>query len=84
MSTAYTAIRTPSIWRQYKGIYGRLIVGVPLAGLLFGIAHVAILTPLPHGLIATIETGAIIGVAAVIGVLGYIHPRLKHSGCGTQ
>lgn len=79
-STAYIAVKTPTIWQQYKGTYGRLLVGVPLAGLLFGLAHVGMLTPLPHGLLAMVETGAILGVAAVIGGLGYIHPRLRYSG----
>ena len=79
-STAYTAIKTPAIWQQYNGRYGRLLVSVPLISLLFGLAHVGMLTPLPYGLFATVETGAILGVAAVIGGLGYIHPRLEYSG----
>ncbi|WP_144927731.1 hypothetical protein [Halorubrum salsamenti] len=80
VSTVYIAVRTPAIWHRYKGQYGRLLVGVPLVGLLFGLAHLGMLTPLSHGLLATIETGAILGVAAVIGGLGYIHPRLGYSG----
>ncbi|WP_135666926.1 hypothetical protein [Halorhabdus rudnickae] len=79
-STAYTAIKTPAIWQRYTGRYGQLLVGVPLVGLLFGLVHVGMFTPLSHGLLATIETGAILGVAAVIGGLGYIHPRLGYSG----
>jgi hypothetical protein len=27
-----------------------------------------------------VETGALLGVTAVIAALGYIHPRLGHSG----
>jgi hypothetical protein len=27
-----------------------------------------------------VETGALLGVTAVIGVLGYVHPRLGYSG----
>lgn len=80
VSTTYTAIRTPTIWRQYEGIYGRLLVGVPLAGILFGLAHLGMLSPLPHDLLATVETGVILGVAAVLGGLGYIHPRLGYAG----
>jgi hypothetical protein len=38
------------------------------------------LTPLPHGLLATVETGAILGVTAVVAGMGYIHPRLGYSG----
>ena len=80
VSTVYLAVRTPAIWHQYKGQYGRLLVGVPLVGLLFGLAHLGMLTSLSHGLLATIETGAILGIAAVIGAFGYIHPRLEYSG----
>jgi hypothetical protein len=80
MSTAYIAAKTPAIWQQYQGVYGRLLVGVPLVGLLFGLAHIGMLTSLPHGLLASVETGAILGLAAVIAGLGYIHPRLGYSG----
>lgn len=79
-STAYTMSKTPAIWYQYEGIYGHLLVGVPLVGLLFGIAHLGMLTPLPHGLFAAVEAGALLGVVAVLGALGYIHPRLGYSG----
>lgn len=79
-STAYTASKTPAIWSLYKGRYGHLLVGVPLVTLLFGIAHLGMVTPLSHGLIAAVETGALLGVTAVIGVLGYVHPRLGYSG----
>jgi len=80
ISTVYIAVRTPAIWHRYRGQYGRLLVSVPLVGLLFGLAHLGMLTPLSHSLFATIETGAILGVAAIIGGLGYIHPRLGYSG----
>jgi hypothetical protein len=80
VSTVYIAVRTPAIWHRYRGEYGRLLVSVPLAGLLFGLAHLGMLTPLSHSLFATIETGAILGIAAVIGAFGYIHPRLEYSG----
>jgi hypothetical protein len=80
MSTAYIAAKTPAIWQQYQGVYGRLLVGIPLVGLLFGLAHIVMLTPLPHGLLATVETGAILGVTAVVAGMGYIHPRLGYSG----
>jgi hypothetical protein len=79
-STAYTASKTPAIWSQYEGRYGRLLVGVPLVGFLFGIVHLGMVTPLPHGLLAAVETGALLGVTVVIGVFGYIHPRLGHFG----
>jgi hypothetical protein len=78
-STAYTVSKTPAIWHQYEGIYGYLLVGVPLVGLLFGIAHLGMLTPLPHGLLAAVETGALLSLVAVLGALGYIHPRLRYS-----
>ena len=79
-STVYTVSKTPAIWHQYEGIYGHLLVGVPLVGLLFGIAHLGMLTPLPHGLLAAVETGALLSLVAVLGALGYIHPRLGYSG----
>ena len=79
-STAYTVSKTPAIWHQYEGIYGLLLVGVPLVGLLFGIAHLGMLTPLPHSLLAAVETGALLSVVVVLGALGYIHPRLGYSG----
>ena len=79
-STAYTVGKTPAIWHQYEGIYGHLLVGVPLVGLLFGIAHLGMLSPLPHGLLAAVETGALLGVVVVLGAFGYIHPRLGYSG----
>jgi hypothetical protein len=80
VSTTYIAIKTPAIWYRYKGRYGRLLVSVPLVGLLFGLTHAGTLTPLSHSLLAMVETGAILGVAAVIAGLGYIHPRLGYSG----
>lgn len=80
VSTAYTAIKTPAIWHRYKERYGRVLVSVPLVGLLFGLAHIGILTPPPHDLLATVETGALLGVGIVVGAFGYIHPRLEQSG----
>ena len=79
-STASTASKTPAIWSQYEGRYGHFLVGVPLVGSLFGIAHLGMVAPLPHGFLAAVETGALLGVTAVIAALGYIHPRLGHSG----
>lgn len=84
MSTGYTAAKTLRIWHQYEGTYGRLLVGVPLVSLLFGLAHLGTLTPLPHDLLVTVETGAILGVTALIAGLGYIHPRLGYSGSDLQ
>lgn len=52
----------------------------PLIGLLFGLAHIGMLTSLPHNLLATVETGALLGVGIVIGAFGYTHPRLEYSG----
>lgn len=80
VSTAYMAVKTPAIWRQYEGVYGQLLVGVPIAGLLFGIAHLGMLTWLPHGLLTILETGGIIGVAAVVVWVGNLHPRMVYSG----
>ena len=80
LSTLYTASKTHAIWQQYRGTYGRLLVGVPLVSIIFGVAHVGEFLPFPHGLLATTETVAVIGVLVVIAGLGYIHPRVGYSG----
>ncbi|WP_435120054.1 hypothetical protein [Halolamina sp. C58] len=83
-SSIYTASKAHAIWRRYRGTYGRLLVGVVLVSLVFGLAHVGKLLSFPHDLLATVETGAVIGVLAVIAALGYIHPRVYDSGGETR
>lgn len=83
-STLYTASKTHAIWHRYRGTYGRLLVGVPIVSLVFGIAHVGQLLSFPHDLLVSMETVAVVGVVFVIAGLGYIHPRVCYSGGETR
>lgn len=78
LSALYTGLKVPAIWHRYRGQYRRLLLGLSLASVLFGLAHVGLLVARPRAIFAVSETGAEIGVLLVIAGLGFVHPRLRH------